>query len=152
MKILHSAKFVGFESLESKTRRGDLETVPFDARRYSSTPSNRINRERRRGGREHRLPWLRGEKRKGGRDQQGETKEWRTAVDELCRVPSLLHSFSSSPLLSPRHVPFHPLNPTQKASLSAATPASFRRLITYARERPAQAYESSRWRWAKPSE
>lgn len=80
---------------------------------------------------------------KGRRDQQGETKEWRTAVDELCRVPSLLHSFSSSPLLSPRPVPFHPLNPTQKASLSAATPASFRRLITYARERPAQAYESS---------
>lgn len=89
---------------------------------------------------------------KGGRDQQGETKEWRTAVDELCKVPSLLHSFSSSPPLSPRPVPFHPLNPTQKASLSAATPASFRRLITYARERPAQAYESSRWRWAKPSE
>lgn len=110
MKILHSAKFVGFESLESKTRRGDLETVPFNARRYSSTretPSNRINRERRRGGREHRLPWLRGEKRKR---EKGSTRRNKRVENRGRRVmqgpfPPTFFFLLSSPLSSSRSLP-----------------------------------------------
>lgn len=118
---LWDAKFV--KALHSRSTR--LETVPFNARRYSrETPSPIVLAEKE----EEEEESIRGEKRRG--DQQGETKEWRTAVDELCRASEPTAFFF---LLSPSILSTNPPTHQPKASLSAATQASFRRLITYAR-------------------
>lgn len=130
---LWDAKFV--KALHSRSTR--LETVPFNARRYSrETPSPIVLAEKE----EEEEESIRGEKRRG--DQQGETKEWRTAVDELCRASEPTAFFF---LLSPSILSTNP--PTQGLFIRSYT--SFFPPADYVCA--AWAYESSRWRWAKPS-